>query len=373
MKPLYLALGTGIVGGLLLFTFFPLSPASNQLAAVAVTTPAISFTQTTYEGQEGTKVRITVKLDDPVTKTTRIKLRVASGTARSGTDFVGTSPTLTFYKGGLQSKTITVSLKNDSVQENPETIFVSFVSIDGKTISSQVSPKATIMIIDKDALVGFSVAPTSTNSTVTCPTPNYKGTPLTNVKRVTWNEWNNEATIHRDTGLSTHSEDFPRLFNVKHSVRMSAKQYASIEFVAHSITQTGVSYGVGVNGLIDGASATFSYGNPIFSISECLGDFDASRLDPASLNPTIAPAPGVRRCMGGPGEIIDVRWTIDPNIDPQACLLIPGKKYYFNITYGRSTTLPDGLLGEPWCATGDNGSGQPLSGICTFEVWSRGF
>lgn len=123
-------------------------------------TPVFTFKQQEYVVSEGSSVRVTVVAPVNLSKTTRVPVRIQSGTAKSGSDFIApVSTTLTFYKGGLREKTILIRAKADSVREQTESFSIRSTGVVGI---------ATVSITDKSG----TVAQTSPQGQqVVCPAP----------------------------------------------------------------------------------------------------------------------------------------------------------------------------------------------------------
>jgi CSLREA domain-containing protein len=91
--------------------------------------PAISISDLTVsEGNSGTvNVNFQITLSAPISQPVTVTFITANGTAVSGTDYEGTSGTVTFNPGET-SKTITVLVDGDTVVEGNETFFVNLTS-----------------------------------------------------------------------------------------------------------------------------------------------------------------------------------------------------------------------------------------------------
>ena len=163
------------------------------------------------------------------------------------------------------------------------------------------------------------------------PAPNWMGAPLGRANLLAWS--------------NAFAEPFPRRFNFEHSVAMGNGVYHAIEFIA-----VGPSFGIPVSGLVEAGQATFSTGGASATISDCEGDFSAPRLNV-----------GGRNCFVPAGGKLTLQWTTDASTNPSACLLTPGQRYFYNITYGVRNASGSG---EPWCPDGT---------ACVFKVYSRGF
>jgi hypothetical protein len=92
--------------------------------------PSLSINDVTVnpEGNSGTvNANFTVTLSAVSGQTVTVKFATANGTAKSGSDYVAKSGTLTFNHGEI-SKTVTVAVKGDTLDEANETFFVKLSS-----------------------------------------------------------------------------------------------------------------------------------------------------------------------------------------------------------------------------------------------------
>ena len=89
-------------------------PTTSQSAQVA-STPSITFKQSSLSVTEGDRLKVVIVAPSNLTTTTRVKVTTKAGTAKAGSDFTPLTSTVTFYKGGLKEKTVTLITKSDSV------------------------------------------------------------------------------------------------------------------------------------------------------------------------------------------------------------------------------------------------------------------
>jgi len=123
-------------------------------------TPVFTFKQQEYVVSEGSSVRVIVIAPENLSKTTRVPIRIQSGTAKSGLDFIApVSTTLTFYKGGLKEKSILIRARVDSMQEQTESFSIR---------STGVTGIATVSITDKSGTVAHTP---SQGQPIVCPDP----------------------------------------------------------------------------------------------------------------------------------------------------------------------------------------------------------
>ena len=121
--------------------------------------PTISISDTSTNENVGNKV-ITVTLSSSSSQTITVNFSTVNNTAVSGSDYVSQSGTLTFNAGDL-TKTITLSITDDSVYESDETFYV---QLSNATNASIVDPSTTITILNDDALTP-SITSTGTLTT----------------------------------------------------------------------------------------------------------------------------------------------------------------------------------------------------------------
>lgn len=152
----------------MLGTFLYVSPQILQLAAVGTASISdITFKQTTLDVEEGSVARVTVIAPSGLMQTTRVRVKVTGGTARSGIDFkVPATQAINFYKGGLREKSFSVSIKKDTTQESPETITLGLFSQTNeplhKTLTITITDKGTIPTPSVSPQVNLNAIPTNT-------------------------------------------------------------------------------------------------------------------------------------------------------------------------------------------------------------------
>ncbi len=108
---------------------------------------------TVTEGDAGTtNATFTVSLSQPVTKTVTVQYATANSTAKAGEDYIAASGTLTFNPGDT-TKTLSVSVKGDTLSEPDETFFVS-LSNASKAVIADAKAAGTIRNNDTKATIG---------------------------------------------------------------------------------------------------------------------------------------------------------------------------------------------------------------------------
>ena len=109
------------------------------------------------EGVAGGKAKFTVSLGAASGREVTVEYATSDGTATSGSDYTSASGTLTFAAGDT-SKTVEVSVTNDSVDEADETFTVTLSSATNASISDAT---AVGTITDDDAAPGLSIGDVS--------------------------------------------------------------------------------------------------------------------------------------------------------------------------------------------------------------------
>jgi hypothetical protein len=138
----------------------------------------------------------TLTLDRPATARTTVSYTTADGTAVAGTDYTAKSGSVTFTVG-QSSKTVGVTVRNDTVAEAAET-FALNVSISGSGLDPAVAHKLTgvATIADNDAatlsVVDRSVAERQNVRDITVTV---RMTAATTTQTVTWSTADGTATV----------------------------------------------------------------------------------------------------------------------------------------------------------------------------------
>ena len=152
------------------------------------------------EGNSGTATAtLTVTLSTPSSTNVTVTAQTANGTATAGSDYVAVAPAVLTFTPGQTTKTVSVSVNGDTIDEPNETILVNLTSPTGGSIGD---PQGVITIVDDDPTPSISIGDagklegnsgTSTLSfTVTLSNPS-----SSNVT-VTWATANNTATAPSD-------------------------------------------------------------------------------------------------------------------------------------------------------------------------------
>ena len=131
---------------------------------VSLQAQQVGFTSTSVSVNEDVAtVTLTVARTGLAVLPASVNFATASGTATSGVDFTAASGTLNWGIGETDSKTITITLADDSVYESPsETFGVALSTPVGVTISSS---SATVTIVDNESLVGVGATTTTVSET----------------------------------------------------------------------------------------------------------------------------------------------------------------------------------------------------------------
>ena len=132
--------------------FFNAGTRLTTTAVVSKTLPALAINDVTVSESAGTAM-FTVTRSDNTTGALTVDFAISSGTATSGTDFTAGSGTLSFAAGET-SKSIVVSISNDSTFETAETFSVTLSNASGgATISDALGSGK---ITNDDATLGLS-------------------------------------------------------------------------------------------------------------------------------------------------------------------------------------------------------------------------
>ena len=132
--------------------FFDAGTRLTTTAVVSETLPALAINDVTVSESAGTAT-FTVTRSDNTTGALTVDFAISSGTATSGTDFTAGSGTLSFAAGET-SKSIAVSITNDSTFETAETFSVTLSNASGgATISDALGSSK---ITNDDATLGLS-------------------------------------------------------------------------------------------------------------------------------------------------------------------------------------------------------------------------
>ena len=125
---------------------------TTTTAVISETLPALAINDVTVSESAGTAT-FTVTRSDNTTGALTVDFAISSGTATSGTDFTAGSGTLSFAAGET-SKSIVVSISNDSTFETAETFSVTLSNASGgATISDALGSGK---ITNDDATLGLS-------------------------------------------------------------------------------------------------------------------------------------------------------------------------------------------------------------------------
>jgi hypothetical protein len=116
---------------------------------------------TVTEGDSGTSnATFTVSMSASSASTVTVSAVTSGGTATSGTDFTATGPMTLSFSAGTTSKTLTVPIKGDTLDEDDETFTVTLSSA---TNASILDETATGTITDNDASPTMSINDVTTS------------------------------------------------------------------------------------------------------------------------------------------------------------------------------------------------------------------
>jgi CSLREA domain-containing protein len=119
-------------------------------------TPTLQFSSTTYSVNEnaGTATISVTRANDTSVAAT-VNYATSNGTATAGADYTATSGTLSFASGDV-SKTFSITIINDSLNEPNETVNLTLSSVTGNAALGTPST-AVLTIVDDDPLPGLSI------------------------------------------------------------------------------------------------------------------------------------------------------------------------------------------------------------------------
>ena len=128
---------------------------TNDDTLPAPVTPALRIDSVSAVESAGS-IRFTVSLSQAATSRVTVRFSTANGSAKAGRtgDYASTSGTLTFNPGET-SKTVSVTVLEDSLVESNETLFVTLSRASGATITAA---RGTGTILDNDGPNGLSAA-----------------------------------------------------------------------------------------------------------------------------------------------------------------------------------------------------------------------
>ena len=112
-----------------------LSNSTTATVAGTPSTPTISIAGGSATEGSDSSISFTVTLDEAASETVTVEYATSNGTAAAGDDYTSTSGTLTF-DAGTTSKTITVSIADDSENESDETFIVTLSNASGADLGT---------------------------------------------------------------------------------------------------------------------------------------------------------------------------------------------------------------------------------------------
>lgn len=323
---------TLIVAGvaLLAFAFTLPTPQTTQLAAVGITsTPSVFFTQDEVQTKEGSTVYLKVKLDTPVTKTTKVTIKLTGDQGTTSRDVPGLTgtKTVTFYKNGSTSKTVAIRTSRTTA-EGDKALTAAITKIGDAAVQGD-----TVRVVVKDqkgsdSIVGgiLPVIPaTEVFEKSGCVPPSGASVSLDNEKFSSWPKYNYAArTISRD-GNDLKSFKFVATPNPSNAY------YGTISTSGFPMPNDGGFNGVGVS-----------------TISKTPGCVDSQKLLPG--------------CVGKPAMWPGVSWRLLPytsrgvyDTSAYVCPLTRGETYYMNLYWGGNATEGNSTNTLPYCPSGGCG------------------
>ncbi len=136
---------------------------NNLLAAAPTANGILSFGNTAFTiNENGATATITVSRAGGSDGAVAVNYATANGTATAGGDYTAANGTLNWNDGESGSKTFTVSILDDSLVENSETVNLTLSNATGgATLGSPNA--ATLTIVDNDVSCAYSISPTTQN------------------------------------------------------------------------------------------------------------------------------------------------------------------------------------------------------------------
>src|SRR5262249_8996261 len=126
----------------------PGAPQTAVLTILDDDNPVVNFSRSVYEVFENTNVvGLDVWLSKPFPQDVRVNYSILGGTATAGTDYVALSGTLSFLPGET-NVTLYVTLINDTIPEDDETVHVRLLSVAGGTLGPR--SEADVLVLDDD-------------------------------------------------------------------------------------------------------------------------------------------------------------------------------------------------------------------------------
>lgn len=128
--------------------------------------PTVQFAFASSADLESTTPHtVVVSLSNPSASTATVNYSVAGGTATTTTDYSLPAGTLTFAAGEI-TKTISMSVVNDSTYESDETVSISLSTPSGATLGSPTSHTHTITNDDGAPVISFASGAGSSNENI---------------------------------------------------------------------------------------------------------------------------------------------------------------------------------------------------------------
>jgi CSLREA domain-containing protein len=119
--------------------------------------PTVRFSAPTYTANEGAgSATITVNLSAPSGRLVEVDCATSDGTATAGSDYIASGATVYFYPGDT-SKTFTVNITDDALEEADETIILTLSDAANATIGG--TNPAMLTIVDNDGADLFIYLP----------------------------------------------------------------------------------------------------------------------------------------------------------------------------------------------------------------------
>ena len=323
---------------LLAFAFIiPSNTPQSAATAYAQSTPSVSFTQEEVQAKEGSTIYLKVRLNAPVTKTTKVTIKLTPDAGTTSRDIPGLTgtKTVTFYKNGTQTKTVAIRTSRTAA-EGDKSLTASITKVGNTTVQGD-----TARILVKDQRSSAPLAGNqNTNTTATTTPPvncaQYEGViPGESRKlRVVMSRFANFSIPGVDqAGLDRISQDLAGPMRINPANMVARLNLGSGEVYAYRFTTS--EYNVGnFWKMFNTAEHVGSTSAPTYiSVSQCAGDLSS---------PVLATNNCIASRTTGPGGVNGLDFGITSS--SFACNLEPNKTYYLNITSGFQNQSVDAVM-----------------------------